>query len=421
MLRPVAFVCCLLLPLQPSCSEQPEAPNQSDTLTSIGIVDDGAMDSRQIWFALAEIDQRFVVDTDSVPDPKGFFEALRSSSETNRSVHVSFVPSSGEFQGAGDTPSYVVRKIEFDGRVHAGMSGARRSDNPAKGIESTLARAVAYYSGGHPEQALAPLDIVLSDGGLRPSLRALAHETRGNAITDHIHAVRQAPTAEDDAQFMKALEDFRAWSALQPDSMDARVSIGYALRDLGAYEEALREFASVYRRWPEYSIHAVTRIGATYRAMGDLERALATLDDLVKRDGPQEGMKFHYHRGWTLNEMGRYEEAVTEFTEGLKSQPDYSGAFDRRACAYAMLGRLPEALADRQRANANLKDLWKDIRGTPLAEHELAWGEAVVKSLEVAITSGSNKPMTAACEGGWDYGDAKRERSKLLPRAAPAD
>jgi tetratricopeptide (TPR) repeat protein len=411
-----ALTLAILLSIQLACTSEAGPADQSGPLTSIGIVDDGAMDSRQIWFVLSQIDQRFVVDTAAVPDVRGFFGALLSSSETNRSVHVSFDPSSGDFLDGGDTPSYVVRSIEYDGRVYAGMTGTRRTGNPINQSESALALAVAYYSGGFPERALAPLDAVLSRGELRPSLRALAHETRGNAITDHVHTVRQTPTDEDDAQFMRALEDFRAWSALQPESMDARVSIGYALRDLGAYEEALMEFESIYKRWPDYSINAVTRIGATYRTMGDLDRALATLDELVKREGPQEGMKFHYHRGWTFNEMGRYEEAVAEFTAGLTTQPDYSGAFDRRACAYAMSGRLPEALADRQHANALLKAIWNDTRRTPYAEHDLAWGEAVVRSLEAAIAEGSREPMSTACEGAWNYGERRRERSKLLPR-----
>jgi tetratricopeptide (TPR) repeat protein len=126
-------------------------------------------------------------------------------------------------------------------------------------------------------------------------------------------------------------------------------------------------------------------------------------------------MMFHYHRGWTLNLLGRYEEAVAEFTEGLKTQPDYQGAFDRRACAYARLGRLPEALADRQRADAEMDSIWSDARRMPSAEHDRAWAEGVVKALEAAIARGSNEPMSVPCEGSWDYGEKRRERSSFLP------
>jgi tetratricopeptide (TPR) repeat protein len=131
-------------------------------------------------------------------------------------------------------------------------------------------------------------------------------------------------------------------------------------------------------------------------------------------------MMFHYHRGWTLNRLGRYEEAIAEFDEGLKTQPDYPGAFDRRACAYAMLGRLPEALADRQRANAEMSDFWSRPNQSPVSRHDRRWAEDVVKALEAAIASGSQEPMSAPCEGSWDYGEARRERSKFLPPKSPS-
>jgi len=49
-------------------------------------------------------------------------------------------------------------------------------------------------------------------------------------------------------------------------------------------------------------------------------------------------MSYHYHKGWTLYEMGRYEAAIEEYLEGLKTEPTYFFAYWRLGLAYESLG-----------------------------------------------------------------------------------
>lgn len=411
----VRLLCCTaLLPAAASCE------SQGSTLTSIGIVVDGRIDNSEIWFELARIDQRFVLDTAKVPDAEAFFEVLQDSADTGRSVIVAFDPGSGYFDAGAAIPRYVVRSIEYDGKTIQGMKGARRMHRAVAATEAALAHGVALYMGNRYDQAVPELDRALSDERLRPPLKALAFKTRGYALSENIWATRMDLTEDDDRRLIRALGDFRAWATIEPDSMDAQSSIASTLRDLGAYDEALGIFRENQRRWPEQGIRGATRVGATYRILGDYEKALAVLDDLVTREGPQEGMMFHYHRGWTLNLLGRYEEAIGAFTEGLNTQPDYSYAFVRRACSYAMLGRLEEALADHRRADAEHEIVWRDSPPTPATLHDRRWSEGVAAALEAAIASGSKDPLPAPCEGAWHYGETKRDRSRLLPPATPA-
>jgi tetratricopeptide (TPR) repeat protein len=152
--------------------------------------------------------------------------------------------------------------------------------------------------------------------------------------------------------------------------------------------------------------------------MGDFARALATLNEFATGEEPPFGMMFNYHRGWILNLMGRHEEALRKLDEGLETQPDYGGAFEQRACAYARLGRLEEALADHRQADELNAAFFGDALVTPAVAHDRAWARSVNAAFEAAIAAGNTGPIAAPCEGAWKHGEVKRTRSRLLPKAA---
>lgn len=411
-------LCALALAgLLAGCGTFNQGNSPETTLSAVGIVDYGEFNDSETWFSLYRIDQGFIVETATVPDMDAVTAALKSSYETGRSVRVNFDAESGIFErGArGFIPTYVVRSIEYDGSIVPGMNGRRSTVVRPTPAEAALARGVAYAGSFKLDRAVPFLDRALSDGSLPPELQALARNTRGHALIDSAWDTHQEATDEVDRQLIRALADFTAWAALESDNPEARLAIGLALRDLGDYDQAIAIFREMIPVWPEHRIRLVTRIGATYRILGDYDRALGVLDELVARDGPQPGMMFHYHRGWTLNLLGRYEEAIEEFNEGFMSQPDYSGAFGQRACSFARLGRLKEALADRRMSDMLMESHLRETGVTPAREHDRAWSRAVIATLEAAIASGSKAPNSAPCEGDWSYGERKRERSRLLP------
>jgi tetratricopeptide (TPR) repeat protein len=118
---------------------------------------------------------------------------------------------------------------------------ATRSKCSAHAGESALARGLAYYSGGSPAQALPALEGAVAAAGLRPQLQALALKVHGNALMEAVWEVHE--TAD--------LDDFKRWSALDPENHEARLAIGLVLRDLGAYDEAILIFGNLIPAWPE--------------------------------------------------------------------------------------------------------------------------------------------------------------------------
>lgn len=387
-------------------------------LASVGIVDYGELRGGEFVFGLQRIDQRFRLDPDAVPEFDALFEALQASSDTGRSMRVVFDARSGRFAFDSTLPSYAVHSMEYDGANFEVRRAVRLGVGSENASESALARGLAYYSSGSPAEAMPALEEALATTGLKPQLRALALKVHGHSLMDAVWQVHEVADDADDWQLVRALDDFRRWAALEPGNREAQLAIGLALRDLGAYDEAILIFEKLIPEWPEQRIRLVTRIGATYRIMGDYPRALATLNEFAVGEEPPLGMMFHYHRGWILNLMGRHEEALHEFNQGFESQPDFAGAFEQRACAYAQLGRLEDALEDRRRADDLDTVFFADSRVTPAIAHDRAWAESVNAGLEAAIAAETNAPSYAVpCNGSWRYGEVKRTRSPHLPDA----
>jgi len=390
------------------------ATERPKTLTSYGIVSDGGTIGSEIWFELSKIDQRFVFDTGRTADVSALTGILDASSNTARSLHVTFDLASAAFDIGLDKPTYVVRAIEYDGRTVAGMVGPRRSSLAPSRAEAALARGIAYANGGDHAYALPELDAALDGDRLAARLRPLAYETRGKARVEGMVAAGGGVSRANDRALIAALADYRAWAALEPGESDPKFKIAGTLADLGAYDQAIAVYDTIPTDDPDDAYWVALMKGATYRTARDFDRALAALDALAAQGEAPVGMAYHYHRGWTLYELGRDEESIAELTAGIADQPDYFGAFIQRACAYARLGRHQLAIDDRRQANAEIAGMWKGDDSPPAwAKREIATGDRLIAALEAAIASGRKKPVAAPCVSEH-YFESKRRRSRLL-------
>jgi tetratricopeptide (TPR) repeat protein len=88
------------------------------------------------------------------------------------------------------------------------------------------------------------------------------------------------------------------------------------------------------------------------RAAGSYQEALEQLELHNRCDKSPVRMSYYYHLGWTYHEMGRYEEALQAYDNGLRTQPDYLYAYWRRGLAHEALGQTEKAARDYQRAYA---------------------------------------------------------------------
>ncbi len=315
-------------------------------------------------------------------------------------------------------PTYVARELIYDGKTIAGdttalIANAENGDARVR-AESALSRGVALSGAGDDAHAREMLDQALRFDGFAEQLRALALKTRGSSFASEAY-LRWPVGDERDRLLMSALADFQSWKALAPKSSGAASAVAETLAALGAYDEAQDAYTIIYNTWPDDRYWTLIRIGAIFRARGQTAMALDTVDEIVAQQGTQAGMAYHYHRGWTLSDLGRTDEAVDEYTTGIANQPDYAWAYFRRACALADLGSLNQALSDQKRGTVLYQISKQGVVNTPSQEFDDRRVAAISKALESALRLGRPQRIRNLCDGFWNYGTDARERSKLLP------
>jgi Tetratricopeptide repeat len=387
-----------------------EPPNADHLFAVTGYIGDWDEDDGD-WFQLIGVDMRLHVP--SGEEREVHWRLIAASVERGVALRLRFNGSAGRLTADG---TYLLYPLCSIGAANGASFGDEVRNCPPSPQAPTAERLLALgfaQTFDHPERARTILAQALeARPGLPPSARALALEARGEAaesLSYHLDPTE----ARHDRLLSEALADYRAQAALRPGDAAAQFAVARMLLTLGAYAEALELYRRIGRQWPNEDFEVAVRIGALHRQQGNYDGALRALDDYARAAGSSTfGMKFHYHRAWTLTLLGRDREALGEIERGLESQPDYSSAYLIRSCARARLGRLAEALADQERAAELLRALAEEP--SPFVRAELERSRVVVATLREAIAAGRSAPVAAACEGFWDRWVRPRPRSPLL-------
>lgn len=124
----------------------------------------------------------------------------------------------------------------------------------------------------------------------------------------------------------------RAWAHFSLDNFQL------ALRD---QENAFRLEAPA--TYAEFINHAnyLRMAGKPLQSLEPLRQA-ESLDD----ERGEISMMTQYNLGWTLSELGRYEEAIAAFSRGIARHSDYPFAYFRRGLAYHRVGQSDKAESD---------------------------------------------------------------------------
>jgi tetratricopeptide (TPR) repeat protein len=388
-------------------------------LKTDGYIESATGDDTHVFFTLQQVPQRFVIDLSLVADPNAVAQALVDSSKQGRSLSVRYDPDTAVVDHRTFKPTFVVRSLVFaDKTIEADETTVPRTDvdhlAPWEQAEFALSRGVAYAQSGDNEKARPLLDQALREPDLVAPLKALALRARSGLIEDD--GMSRWPAGDErDRALVAALDDARAWRQIAPGDVHAAGAVAWKLSLLGAYDEALAVYSDMMKRWPEENYLTLRGIAAIHRDNGNPALALDDLDKLAAIEGQADTMPYRYHRAWTLSEMGRWEEAISELTIGLTFQPDYDGAFWRRACAYAATGRLQEALNDFQTAAKIRSAFLQSYPSTPGTKFDEKRFAEAQQTLVDALRKSRHQKITGLCKGYWNWGDEPRARSKLLP------
>lgn len=362
------------------------------------------------WVGLINLRGRVLIPAG--PQRDMFLRLFAAAAETGVSLRLRIDAGAGRLSADGSLVQYPLCSIAAGGGASFGDEARNcpRRASASSAAERLLALGIAQVF-EHPEAARQSLATALAATPALPvRAQALALGFRGEAAES---AAQNFPegSADQDRLIAEALADFRRQVALAPDEPEPRYAVARMLLMLGGYGEALRVYDAIGRRWPGEAFNIAIRTGALYRQQGDHARALRQLDDHARAyPGSATGMRFHYHRAWTLMTLNRFEEAGREIEQGFVSQPDYSSAYQLRSCIRARLGQMQEALADQQRALELLEAI--AAQPTESLRVEIARSRAIVDSLREALARGERTLLTAC--GMWDRWTRPRSPSPLL-------
>ncbi|MBA2933139.1 tetratricopeptide repeat protein [Sphingomonas sp. CGMCC 1.13654] len=388
-----------------------DLPPSSPTTITEAVTGGAVLKDGSLWFTTWNESARFTLSP-RAGDVDAVFTALRLASEAGVSIAVRFDPDSGRFDpdnGRIDyrlcAITYGAQKIGGDRDFCSGPSAVGGTSGE-KAIAVGMAREMSFDTAG----AGPLLDAGLAHPDLPAALRTIGLRARSDVHATLASRLPHGSPAAD-AELVLALADTRAWEHAAPDDREAPFTEGALLEELGAYPDALAVYQRFEAKWPDEYFRAQVRRAAIKRIAGDYPGALATLNEIAVRDPVAMGMKYHYHRGWLLSLMGRYEEAVADFSAGLETQPDYPYVFLRRACAYGRLGYIAEARSDEEAGLGLLAKL--PVTGEPLVQYDVDHARAGLDALSKMQAEGQSKPTAVAC----DLSDPEklRSRSKALP------
>lgn len=271
--------------------------------------------------------------------------ALSDSEATRRQVVVQLDPDSG-WLDSKSVIHYRSVQVTYRGQDYRGRLApiGSRPKSPAELASQMLFRGSALRSTAHRDEALAALSQAIASNHLSAPLAGYALDERRRLLVEM--AEDTEPGDKRDGLLLAALADARAIQTRFGKLPDARFAEARVLSLLGDYDAALAIYRDLIETWPDRAFWYDVNVSRIHGQRGDYVQALAAMDDIVTRLGPQDGMAFEFNRSLALIGLGRYAEAIEGLTRGLGYQPDYPNALVARACAYAQLSQQDQAATD---------------------------------------------------------------------------
>jgi len=183
--------------------------------------------------------------------------------------------------------------------------------------------------------------ILLVTGGLAFGLQSAA-----NPKNEALAAYRQGVTHDQEQHFDLALADYQRAAELKPDFYEARLNAGAMLGKLNRPKEALEAFNQARSlRAEDPKVHQ--NLGVILSMLGRLTEAEAAFDECIRLGGDAAAW---FRRGLLKQVRAGWKDALPDFEEAARRQPQEAEYVFYCALALGNLGRQAESLTQLDRA-----------------------------------------------------------------------
>jgi eukaryotic-like serine/threonine-protein kinase len=158
---------------------------------------------------------------------------------------------------------------------------------------------------------------------------------------------RKGLAREADEALEAAVVAGRRAIQLNPDSADAHIHLGLALKDQGKLDDAIAEFRQAIRINPGYAV-AHVNIGGVLVIQGKVDDAIAEYRQAIRLK--PDYADSHYGLGLVLKDQGKLDDAVAEYRDAIRLKPDFAVAHNNLGAALHHQGRFDDAVAEYREA-----------------------------------------------------------------------
>jgi Tfp pilus assembly protein PilF len=152
----------------------------------------------------------------------------------------------------------------------------------------------------------------------------------------------------------KAIADYTAAIKMKPQDAEVYFQRAQMLETMKRFDEALASYDAAVlngrdgRQMP-YKLMSLKRQAEIYRERGDYKKSQEVLTKGISMDNADEELL--RLRGGIFEKLGRYEEAIADYSKAISMSPDYSrGSFEARGRCYEKIGKTELAARDQQEA-----------------------------------------------------------------------
>lgn len=199
-----------------------------------------------------------------------------------------------------------------------------------EGLESRMAGAMSFTDAAklldEPKPATPPSETAPPPPGPAPPAPASAPPPPASAT----HAQKESDAGSLDPEEERMVQDAvnrlqaKVQAEIGESDPEARYNLGIAYKEMGLLAEAVEEFSTA-RRHPPLFLGASCLLAETLASMGDLESAVAALDDVLSTDDLEKAasLDVRYQKAMLVTQAGREEEAREILLSIYETAPDY--------------------------------------------------------------------------------------------------
>jgi tetratricopeptide (TPR) repeat protein len=174
---------------------------------------------------------------------------------------------------------------------------------------------------------------------------------------------RRGATLDDLGMYQEAIDSYDHALKLNPDYAYAWHNRGNSLGNIGKYEEAITNYNYALKINPD-NAGAWKHRGNSLHSIGRYEEAIASYDrslelkpddtiwdkqEIVSLNLNRYEAEIWYSRGYALDQLGRYEEAIASYDRNLELSSDNYAVLYRRGIALLNLNRYEAAITNYNR------------------------------------------------------------------------